>query len=80
MNVRKDIYIVIKDADGCNLSAHVSLEHFRYFLVFEFLKVNTDPRALREAFGFQLQLDSCKHEVMVAADVGTLERPCFLLC
>ena len=27
-------------------------------------------------FGFQLQLDGCKHEVMIATDVGTWERPC----
>ena len=33
-------------------------------------------RALPEAFGLQPQLDGCKHEVMIAADVGTRERPC----
>ena len=35
-----------------------------------------DARALCEAFGFQLQLDSCKHEVVIAANVGTWERSC----
>ena len=46
------------------------------FRVFEFLQVNSDARALREAFGFQLQLDGCKHEVMIAVNIGTWERPC----
>ena len=44
--------------------------------VFRFLKVESDVRALREALGFQLQLDGCKHEVMVAVNVGTWKRPC----
>ena len=33
-------------------------------------------RDLPEAHGFQLQLDGCKYEVMIAANVGTWERPC----
>ena len=35
-----------------------------------------DARALCEALGFQLQLDGFKHEVMIAASVGTWERHC----
>ena len=31
---------------------------------------------LREALGFQLQLDGCKHEVITAENVGTWERSC----
>ena len=31
---------------------------------------------IEEALGFQLQRDGCKHEVMIAANVGALERPC----
>ena len=53
-----------------------SLEHFRYFRVFEFLQVKSDGRTLREAVGFQLQLDGCKREAMIAANVGTWERSC----
>ena len=41
--------------------------------VFEFLKVKKDARTLREALGFQLQLDGCQHEVIIAANVGTWE-------
>ena len=38
--------------------------------------VKSNARALREALYFQLQLDGCKQEVMIAANVGTLEGPC----
>ena len=34
-------------------------------------------RTLHEALGFQLQLDACKHEVMIAASVGTWKGSCF---
>ena len=66
----------MKDAEGCKLSTNLSLEHFCYFQVFRFLQVNSDARTLHEALGFQLQLDGCKHEVMIAANVGTWERSC----
>ena len=60
-------------------STYLSLEHFRYFRVSECLEIKSDARALREALGSQLQLDGCKHEVMVAANVGTWERcVCFV--
>ena len=49
---------------------------FCYFSVFEFLRVKSDARALREALGFQLQLDGCKHEVMIAANVGAWGKFC----
>ena len=39
-------------------------------------QVKLDMRALREALGFQRQLEGCKHEVMIAANVGTWERSC----
>ena len=38
--------------------------------------MKSDAMTLREALGFQLLLDGCKHEVMIAANVGTWERPC----
>ena len=31
---------------------------------------------LREMLGFELQLGGCNHEIMIAANVGTWERPC----
>ena len=58
------------DAEGCKLSTYLSLEHFHYFQVFEFLQVKSDVRTLPEVLGFQLQLGSCKHEVMIAASVA----------
>ena len=73
--VCKGVYIAVKDAEGCKLSTYVSLEHFRFFRVLEFLNVKSDAKTLREALGFQLQLDDCKHEVMIAANVDTWERP-----
>ena len=69
--VCKAVYSAMKDAEGCNLSTYLSLEHFRCFRVFEFLQVKSDTRALREALGFQLQLDGWKHEVRIAASVLT---------
>ena len=42
----------------------------------ELFQVKLDSTALREALSFQTQLDGCKHEVMIAANVGTWERPC----
>ena len=44
--------------------------------MFVFLQAKSDARAPREALGFQFQLDGCKNEVMIAADVGALERAC----
>ena len=41
-----------------------------------FLQVKSDARTLREALGFQLQLDGYKHKVMVAANVGTWKKYC----
>ena len=38
--------------------------------------MKSDAMTLREALGFQLLLDGCKHEVMIAANVGTWERSC----
>ena len=77
---RVSIYILVKDTEDCKISTYLSLEHFRYFRAFEFLQVKSDARALREALGLQFQLDSCKHEVMIAAHVGTWERSfvCFV--
>ena len=67
------------DAEGCTFfPTYLSLRHFRYIRVFEFLQVKSDARALLEALGFQLQLDGCKQVVMIAANVGTWER--CLLC
>ena len=45
-----------------------------------FLQVNSVARALCKALVFQLRLDGCKHEVMIAANVDTWERPrvCFV--
>ena len=63
------------DAEGCKLSTYLSLECLHYFWVFEFLQFKSDVRVLREVFGFQLQLDGCKHEVMIAANIGTREGP-----
>ena len=51
-------------------------EHFRYFQVIEFLQIKSDAETLRETPGFRLQLDGCKHKVVIAANVGTLERSC----
>ena len=64
------------DANGCKLSTYLNLDHFHYFGVFEFLQVKSDARALPEAPGFQLQPDGGKHEVVIAANVGTWERSC----
>ena len=69
----------MKDAEGCKLSTYLSLEHFRYFRVFEFLQVKSNARALREALGFQLQFDGCKQDVMITANVSTGEMPCVCL-
>ena len=52
------------------------MEPSAIFRVFEFLQVKSDARAPREALDFQLQLDVCKHEGMIAANIGTWERPC----
>ena len=54
----------------------IKWERFRYFRVFEFLQVKSDARALREALCFHLQPDGCKHDVVIAAKVGTWDRPC----
>ena len=45
-----------------------------------FFQVKSDARTLREALGFQLQLDGCKREVMSTANVCIWERPfvCFV--
>ena len=61
---------------GCKLFTYLLLEHFRCYWVFEFLRVKSDARALREVFGFQLQPDGCKHKLMIASIVGTWERLC----
>ena len=74
--VHEGVYIAIKDAGGCKLSTYLSLEHFHYFQVFEFLQVKSDARAFHDALGFQFQLDNCRHKVMIAANVSTWERPC----
>ena len=60
----------MKDAEGCKLSTYLSLEHFRYFRVLEFPQVKSDARTLLEALGFQLQLNGCKQEVMITANVS----------
>ena len=73
---RVSIYILVKDTEDCKISTHLSLEYFFYFRVFEFLQVKSDAKALREVLGFQLQLGGCKHEVMIAASVGTWKRSC----
>ena len=52
------------------------VELFHYFGVFEFLQVILDVKTLHEALVFQLQLDSCIHEVIIAANVSTWERSC----
>ena len=39
-------------------------------------QVKLDMRALREALAFQFLLNGFKHEVMIAASVGTWERSC----
>ena len=39
-----------------------------------FLQVKSDARALHEAVGVQLQVNGCKHEVVIAADVSIWER------
>ena len=65
-----------QDTEGCKLSTYHSLEHFRCFRVFEFLQIKSDARNLREALECQLHLEGCKHEVMIAANVGTWERSC----
>ena len=38
--------------------------------------MKSDARALREALGFRHQLDGCKHEVMLVANVNTWELGC----
>ena len=68
--------LTVKNTEGCTLSTYFSLEHFRYFRVFEFLQVKSDARTLREALGFQLQLYVCEHEIMIAAKVSTWNRSC----
>ena len=68
------VYIAVKDTEGYKLSTYLSLEHFCYFWVFKFLWIKSDVRALHKVHGFQLQLDSCKHKVMITANVGTWER------
>ena len=72
---RVSTYLLRMQRAKKKLSADLSLEHFRCFRVFEFLQVKSDARALRRALGFQLQLDGCKYEVMIAASVGTWKRP-----
>ena len=72
----KGVLIAIKDAEGCTLSTYLSLEQLCCFRAFEFLHAKSDARALHEALSFQLQLDGCKGEVMIAANVGTRERSC----
>ena len=69
------------DANGCKLSTYLNLDHFHYFGVFEFLQVKLDVRALHEVLGFQRQFDGYKHEVMIAANIGTWKRPfvCFVM-
>ena len=59
--------------EGCKLSICPNLERSRCFRVCEFLRVKSDAMALREGLGFQLPLDCCKHEVMIAAYIGTWE-------
>ena len=43
---------------------------------FEYLQVKSDAKALCEVLGFQLQLNGCKLEVMIAFNVSNWERPC----
>ena len=59
--------------------AYLGLEYFRYIRVFEFLQVKADARTLREALGFQLQLDNYNHEVIIATNVGIWERFCICI-
>ena len=51
---------------ACNTSAII--------VSLSFPLVNSDAKALREGLGFQLQLDGCKHEVMIVVNVCTCER------
>ena len=44
--LHKGVFIAVKNAQGCKLSTYISLEYFRYFGVFEFLRVKSDARAL----------------------------------
>ena len=62
------VYIAVKDSEGGKRSSYLSQKHFRCFLVFEFFQVKFDARALRE---IQLEPNGCKHEVRIAANVGT---------
>ena len=73
--------IQLQTASNVNVSnVNVSVQTIRflnlYFRVFEFLQVKSDARTLREALAFLIQFNGSKHEVMIAANVGTWERPC----
>ena len=77
--------IQLQTASNVNVSnVNVSVQTIRflnlYFRVFEFLQVKSDARTLREALAFLIQFNGSKHEVMIAASVGTWERPwvCFV--
>ena len=59
---------------SCRIATYLSLEHFRYIRGFESHQVKSDASYFSEALGFQFQLDGCKHEVMIDANVGTRER------
>ena len=61
---------------GCKRSTYLSLVHFCYFGVFEFLLVKLDMKTLHEALGFQLQTNGFKHEVIITANVGIWEKSC----
>ena len=50
---------------------------FCVFVCLLLLRVKLNARTLHEAHGFQFQfINGCKHEVVIAACVGTRERSC----
>ena len=51
------MYITVKDAEGCKLCTYLSLEHFRYFWIFEFLQVLSDAETLRDALDRERRID-----------------------
>ena len=65
--IHKSVCITVKDAESWNLPTYLSLECFHYFQFLKFHQIKLDARALCEAFHFQLQLNGCKHQVMIAA-------------
>ena len=66
----------VKDAGAENFSLTLAWNPFAIFGCLSFSGSNRIRGCLREALGSQLQFNGCKHEVIIAANVGPWERSC----